>query len=147
MRNLIPNLALITAGLMLSTSSSRSESKPSPQLAPPNGPKSEFTFRPGFAKDPFFPRSTDNMVAPPINLNPGLPQGSVPDYIVLKGVSIVKDRKLAIINNYTVGEGEEFSLRRNGTAKPTSVRCVEIKDKSVVIAVDGVTKELILRTY
>jgi hypothetical protein len=88
------------------------------------------------------------MMAPPVNVNPGfLPQGGVPDYIVLKGVSIVKDRKLAIINNYTVGEGEEFTLKRTSAGKPITVRCVAIKDKSVVIEVDGVAKELLLRTY
>ena len=143
MRRLIPTLALVSAGLTLSNVS-HAESKPSPHLAPPNGPKSEFTFRPGYAKDPFFPRSTDNMIAPPVNLNPGTTsQGNVPDYVVLKGVSIIKDRKLAIINNYTVGEGEEFTLKRGG--KNVTLRCVEIKDKSVVVSVDGVSKELALR--
>ncbi len=145
MRSLIPLLALVATALT-AANVSRAETKPSPQLAPPNAPKSEFNFRPGYAKDPFFPRSTDNMMAPPVNLNPGtpVPQNSVPEYIILKGVSIIKDKRLAIINNYTIGEAEEFTLKRTGK-NDVIVRCVEIKDNSVVISVDGVTKELTLR--
>jgi len=146
MRSLIFNLALAAAPLMFS-SIGHAESKPAPQLAPPNAPKSEFTFRAGYAKDPFFPRSTDNIIAPPVNLNPGTTPvpSAVPDWISLKGISIISNRKLAIINNKTVGEGEEFSVARSG--KTYAVRCVEIKDKSIVISVDGVTKELSLRVY
>jgi hypothetical protein len=144
MRSIIPTLALAAVPLLFSNIG-RAESKPAPQLAPPNAPKSEFNFRPGYAKDPFFPRSTDNVIAPPVTLNPGtVAPGTVPEWVALKGISIIANRRLAIINNRTVAEGEEFTLKLSG-GKSVTLRCVEIKDKSVVIAVDGVTKELILR--
>ena len=67
----------------------------------------------------------------------------VPDYVVLKGISAFQGRKLAIINNYTVGEGEEFVLKTRG--QPIQIKCVEIKDKSAVVSVNGATKEIPLR--
>ncbi|HKX61960.1 MAG TPA: hypothetical protein VJS65_08945 [Verrucomicrobiae bacterium] len=143
MRSIIPTLALAAVPLLFS-SIGRAESKPAPQLAPPNAPKSEFNFRPGYAKDPFFPRSTDNVIAPPVAMNPTVAPGTVPEWVALRGLSITGNRRLAIINNRTVGEGEEFTLKLSG-GKSVTLRCVEIKEKSVVIALDGVTKELILR--
>ncbi len=51
--------------------------------------------------------------------------------------------RLALINNRTVENGEEAEFKfGNRTVK---VRCVEIREKSVVIRVDGQSKELFLR--
>jgi hypothetical protein len=70
-------------------------------------------------------------------------KASVPDFIVVKGISFSKGRKLTIINNYTVGEGEEFDLRRGG--KVIKVRCVEIKEQNVIVTVDGASKSIPLK--
>jgi hypothetical protein len=63
--------------------------------------------------------------------------------LVLKGISGGKDRRLALINNRTVENGEELEFKfGNRTLK---VHCVEIREKSVVIRVDGQSKEIFLR--
>jgi hypothetical protein len=141
-RFVLTSLALAAVGVLVPTTG-RGEARPSPQLAPANAPKSEFAFRPGFSKDPFYPRSQD--VPPPTVHNPSTQQSTsvVPDWIILKGISRNRDRKLAIINNYTLSEGEEFNLKRS--TKLVTVRLVTIKEQSVVISVDGATKELNLR--
>lgn len=116
---------------------------PPDAVVPPNAPRSEFRDDIGFGKDPFFPKSTrrPKVVVKAAGVEP--PKPMVPDNIVLKGISFFKDRKLAIINNYTLGEGEEFTLK--GGAQPVRVKCVEIKEKSVIVSVGGATKELPLR--
>lgn len=116
-------------------------------LAPAGAPRSSFFSDPtesGFGKDPFYPKSTrltrskvtkteDDVPPPP----------DFPTELVLKGVSFVGGKKLAIINNQTVAEQEEFSIRIAG--KQVKGQCVEIKEKSAVLKVNGVTKEVPLR--
>lgn len=109
-------------------------------IVPPNAPKSVFVSEAGFGKDPFFPNST--RIAKVVAVDPE-PRATVPEYVSLKGISLVAGKKLAIINNYTVAEGEEFSLRYG--AQITKVKCIEIKERLVVVQVNGVTKELALR--
>jgi hypothetical protein len=122
------------------------EAKPTPASSADHfaGPQSVFVIEPGFGKDPFFPNST-RIPKPKTNdvVVPTPPSPTVPDEIVLKGVNLLKDRRYAIINNYTVAQGEEFPLKIKGTVH--HVRCVEIKDKSVIVSVKGVSKELTLR--
>jgi hypothetical protein len=116
---------------------------PPPVITPAGSPKSEFIDDVAFGKDPFFPQSSRRpkvlvkTTTEPIRSN-------VPEYIVLKGISAVKDRKLAIINNYTVGEGEEFTLKTSG--QPIKVKCIEIREKSAIVSANGATKELPLRS-
>ena len=109
------------------------------------GPLSVFVSDPGFGKDPYFPKSSR---IPHVKTNesvelPSPPPPSVPDEIVLKGINLLKDRSYCILNNRTVTRGEDFDLKIKG--KVYKVRCVEIKDKSVVISVNGISKELHLR--
>ena len=116
-------------------------------VAPPGAPRSTFVSLPGeegFGKDPFYPRSTrlTKQAAKVEELVP-VKQG-VPESVVLKGISLVEGRKLAIINNYTVAEGEDFTLRIDG--KLIKGQCVEIKVKSAVVKVSGETKEIPLRS-
>lgn len=135
--------------LLIATAASsgivRAETVAAPNLAPAGAPKAEFVFRPGFTKDPFFPRSTDGAVVPPptqttISTSPTANL----DFLALKGISIDRNgRKLAILNGYTVGPGEEVSVKREG--KPVNIRCVEIKERSVVVSSEGVSKEIPLR--
>jgi hypothetical protein len=118
------------------------ESRPTPHLAPASAPKSEFVVRIDYGKDPFFPKST-RLHSQGKDSESEAVTPSVPDFILVKGISFTKERKLAIINNYTVAEGEEFNLRRGG--KLIRVKCVEIKDGGVVVAVDGATKTILLK--
>ncbi len=102
--------------------------------------KSIFTDDPRFGKDPFFPNSKRRGAGELVN--PNAPLADVRD-LVLKGISGGKDRRLALINNRTVENGEEAEFKfGNRTVK---VHCVEIREKSVVIRVDGQSKELFLR--
>src|SRR6185503_353159 len=109
------------------------------------GPQSVFVNNPGFGKDPFFPKSTRVPVVKTNELVETLlaPPPAVPDEIVLKGINLLKDRRFCILNNRTVTSGEEFDLKIRG--KIYKVRCVEIKNNSVVINVNGMSKELPLR--
>ena len=134
-------LGLLIAGL---PGTALGEAKPTPVPVEQNF-KSAFINDPNFGKDPFFPNSSrrplpvTNMV---VDVTPP-PLPTVPDDIFLKGINILKDRRLAIINNYTVAQGEEFELKLKG--KTYRVRCVEVKDHSVVIQIGGAGKELLLR--
>jgi hypothetical protein len=139
----LPALVLATA-CALSPCPAHAGNIPGDDVAPPQAPHSVFKDDVGFGKDPFFPRSSrrPKVVVKTVGVEP--PKPVVPDFIALKGISFVKDKKLAIINNYTLAEGEEFTLK--GGAKPVQVKCVEIKEKSVVIDVGGASKELHLRS-
>jgi hypothetical protein len=116
-------------------------------LAPAGAPRSVFVndpAEPGFGKDPFHPKSTrltrikvtteDKDIPPPPDF---------PTELVLKGVSLVGGKKLAIINYLTVAEQEEFNIRVAG--KQVKGQCVEIKEKSALLKVNGITRELPLR--
>ena len=101
--------------------------------------KSVFVDRPNFGRDPFFPNSPrrgrivqDTVVEPMANFN----------NIVLKGISGTVEKRLAIVNNKTFEVGEEADLRIGGHL--TKVKCVEVREKSVVISINGVTRELFL---
>jgi hypothetical protein len=117
---------------------------PVDQVVPPNAPRSEFKDDIGFGKDPFFPKSTrrPKVVVKPVGVEP--PRPSVPGNVVLKGISFTSGRKLAIVNDRTLAEGEEFTLKVNG--QPVKIKCVEIKEKSVIVSVGSATKELDLPT-
>lgn len=103
--------------------------------------KSMFIDNPQFGKDPFFPKSlrrgavVDNSHTNP---EPSFQASS----LSLKGISGTVAKRLAIINNRTFEVGEELVLRvANQNFK---VRCVEIRDKSVIVSVNGLTQELFL---
>ena len=117
-------------------------------VAPLGTPCSVFVSVPGedgFGKDPFYPRST-RFIKQAVKMEDVMSaKQGFPESILLKGISFVAGRKLAIINNYTVAEGEDFTLRIDG--KLIKGQCVEIKEKSAVIRVSGDTKEIPLRSY
>ena len=100
--------------------------------------KSVFVDRPNFGRDPFFPKSDrrgsvqDIVVEPVANFN----------NIVLKGISGSAEKRLAILNNKTFAAGEDGELRIGG--HPTKIKIVEVREKSVVISINGVTRELVL---
>jgi len=134
-------LSLLTVFLLLAANLRADTAAPS-TTTPPGAPKSVFTDDPSFGKDPFFPKSARRKFVP--KAPDERPDPTVPGFITLRGISSVQGRKLAIINNYTVGEGEEFLLKHNG--QPLKIQCVEIKEKSVIINSGGATKEIFLRS-
>ncbi len=67
----------------------------------------------------------------------GAPTGPPPKYkeLSLKSIAGTGAHKLALINNQTLGVGESGKVRLgDGEVK---IRCEEIRDKSVIITVDG----------
>jgi protein disulfide-isomerase len=70
-----------------------------------------------------------------------------PEYaeLALKGISGPPNRRLALINNETLGAGETGKVRLGKTE--VKVRCEEIREDSVIVTIDGATerRELFLR--
>lgn len=64
----------------------------------------------------------------------------VPDTLVLRNLSGTGNRRLALINNQTLARGEEIRVRVGKTN--VSVRCLEIRDRSVVLCVGGRTEPM-----
>ncbi len=143
MPRLFSSLAPLTIACLLLARSGWADTKPVAPIVAATGPKSVFVDQPDFGKDPFFPRSNrrPKVLVRTTDLEPA--RAVVPDSLLLKGISVLKERKLAIINYYTAAEGEEFPLKVNG--QTVKVKCVEIKDRSVIVSVNGATKELPLR--
>jgi hypothetical protein len=118
----------------------RIEAAQSPALAHEGAviPKSVFIDDVAVGKDPFFPRSTRR--GPEIKEVVAAIENT-PD-LLLKGVSGTINRRLAIINDRTFEVGEEGDLKAKG--QRIRVKCLEIKDKSVLIKINGVDRELLL---
>lgn len=136
-------LAGFLASAVAATAATIADGSP---VAPPGAPRSTFVNDPeesGFGRDPFFPKTTRFTRKAPKNDEEIVVVPDFPAGLVLKGVSLVAGRKLAIINYQTVAEQEEFSIKIDGRA--VKGQCVEIKEKSAVLKVNGVTKELPLR--
>ena len=109
--------------------------------------KSEFVADGKVGRDPFFPNSTRGReVIPTIQTTNATPQPSpVLVQLALKGISGPIGQRLALINSSTVGIGEFADIRcPQGMVK---IRCLEIRDSSVLIALvsTGETRELKLR--
>lgn len=117
-------------------------------LSPRIEVKSLFVDDPRTGKDPFFPTSTRRLEAmTPQNTGTNIAQqpNAVLQHLALKGISGMKGQRLALINSSTVGEGELAEIRFG--PQVVKVRCREIRDRSVVIELDGLgeVKELKLR--
>ena len=110
---------------------------------------SVFVDDPRFGKDPFFPNSRrrkPQVVVAPVGAAPDRSAFmQILDSIVLKGVAGLPGRRLALLNNRTVEAGEITEFRINNQV--VKVRCVEVREKSVVVAIEGTaeTKEIRLR--
>ena len=93
-------------------------------------------------KDPFFPRSVRRADRPP-TINTEVVAPAV--QLALKGISGPANRRFALINNQPLAAGETAYVRiASGQVK---VHCLEIRDDSVIISVEGdpEQKELRLR--
>ena len=68
---------------------------------------------------------------------PAAPPAKFTD-LVLKGISGTKDRRFALLNNQTLAVGDTAVVKlEDGSVK---VRCLEIRERSVLVAVDGQTE-------
>lgn len=118
-------------------------------------PVSVFIDNPAVGKDPFYPDSTRRSPQPktPANPAPGgtpvaqgapaAPKRNPAALLVLRGMSGSKSRRLVIINNQTFAQGETAVVQTpDGNVRVT---CVEIRDKSVVVAVEGQAERKELR--
>ena len=116
-------------------------------IAPPALVKSVFVNEPQSGKDPFFPNSTRRLEgieqAPPTN---SAPQPSdLFAKLALKGISGTPGQMLALINSSTVGVGKSAEIRCGRNV--IRIRCLEIRDRSVLIELEATSekKELRLR--
>jgi hypothetical protein len=100
-------------------------------------PRSVFVIptNPKEGRDPFFPNST-RLYEAVASKNP---VGDLTS-LVLRGISGPPDHRLAIINNHTFGVGDEGDVITSHNR--IHIRCVEIKDKSVVVESGGQRHEL-----
>ncbi len=73
----------------------------------------------------------------PLPLFGGAPTAPPPIYsdLILKGISGPANRRLALINNQTLGAGETAAVRLG--AGEVKIRCVEVREKSVIVTIDG----------
>lgn len=103
--------------------------------------KSEFVDNPRFGKDPFFPKSERRRAPKHVATTTPEPEVITAD-LSLQGISGQRGRKLCIINKRTFAIGESIEMR---VAEQTvKVQCIEIKDRTVVVTVNGQRKELSL---
>src|SRR6266446_2305320 len=117
------------AGVIAMSAARGAAQKPAPQ--PPVAPqithelqfvKSTFVARPGpgFGTDPFFPKTGRFQHTKTVE------QPGPVSFLSLKGISVTRTRRTAIINNRTFEVGEEGEVKING--QPFRVRCIEIRD-------------------
>ena len=143
--NLVERIAPLAVGALALAGVVTAWAAPTTAPAPPAEevvpPKSVFIDRPDFGKDPFFPNSERRGKVTTARTNIVEPQANFRD-LALKGISTQKEKRLAIINNKTFEANEEAAVRVNGLL--VNVKCIEVRDASVVISVNGVTKELFL---
>jgi hypothetical protein len=64
-----------------------------------------------------------------------MPEPSWVKQIKLNGISGTPERRLAMINGKTLEKGDQASLTLG--AKTITVRCIEIRQSSVLISIDG----------
>ncbi|HTY86691.1 MAG TPA: hypothetical protein VMB80_04440 [Candidatus Acidoferrum sp.] len=134
-------IAGLTAGLMQvwPTQAAPPAKTPAPKTPAPEAvARSSFTMpaNPKEGRDPFFPTSN----RPYESVQASQPHVGDITSLVLKGVSGPPDRRLAIINNHTfaIGDSQDIVTPQGRI----HVRCVEIRDDSVVIESGGMNREL-----
>lgn len=118
------------------------------RLAPPALVKSVFVDDPHSGIDPFFPQSRRRLeVFQQRSIATNIVQQPMEklNLLTLKGISGTKNQRLALINSSTVGVGELAEIRCG--PQVVKVRCREIRDRSVIIELEGLgeTRELKLR--
>jgi hypothetical protein len=89
-------------------------------------------------KDPFFPNSTRRFARKTEVVRPILRAG--PQSVRLGGIVGNEERRTALINNQGFIAGEERKVRVPGGREEFLLRCVEIRETSVVVTIDGGTE-------
>ena len=141
---IVAALALLSSAFALCAAPAKTqtgtETQPAATNAPPTIPQSVFVtpVNPEEGRDPFFPKSI-RLFAAQVPKDSRGPAVGAKD-IVLNGILLREGRRLAVINNRAFGEGDALEVT---TPKGRIlVRCVEIKDESVMIEAGGVRREL-----
>jgi hypothetical protein len=93
-------------------------------------------------RDPFFPNSTLSFPQAVTKTSPTT--AAAPPKMSLMGISGTRERPLAILNGKTFGKGEEQEVQSGNTK--LRVRCIDIKEDSVIIDVNGERQELHMRS-
>lgn len=100
--------------------------------------KSDFIDNARFGKDPFFPKS-GRRLAQRAASGTNEPAQFIGD-LTLRGISGPRSRRLCIINGRTFAVGEVIEMKVK--SEWFKVECTEIKEKSAIVTVNGVSKEL-----
>lgn len=90
-------------------------------------------------KDPFFPNTERSKGGSQTN---AVELVKLSD-LVLKGLSYSTSKRTAIINRYTLEEGETRTIRVND--RVYEVQCIKVREKSAVIGIRNQEHELFLR--
>jgi hypothetical protein len=120
------------------------ESATNTVMAQPAAPVAVFTFSES-SRDPFFPNSERFKKKSVVVTN--APPDPLRDFeLILTGITGVPGRRMALINRRAVQAGEEIELP-GPQGKPIRVRCVDVKEESVVVIIGNSTqpKTLTLR--
>lgn len=145
--SLLAGLALSSA-LVVTAKAAAATNEPAkskPQPAATNSvieiPKSEFSIPTTVAdgRDPFFPNSSRLVAKAATSKAPAVPVVS----LVLQGISGTEAKRFALISGRTMVVGEEADIAVDKAR--VRVRCLDIREDSVVVDVDGKQQELKLR--
>lgn len=143
----VRKVAAIVAAVVLCGMANASD-KPAVKSSEPVVPKSVFVNIPESGKDPFFPNSTRRLhtLARVVSTTNAPQTSAVWGQLVLKGISGTKAQPLALINSSTIAEGEVADIKW-GLRQVVKVRCLEIRDSSVLVQLVGTseTRELKFR--
>jgi hypothetical protein len=138
---------LAALGALCLALGARAENKPATAKTELAAPKSVFVNDPEVGKDPFFPHSTRRLEAMPrpSTTNSVAPSSLLWNQLALKGICGTKGEPLALVNGVTVSVGELAEIKFG--RQIVKVRCREIRERSIVLQLDGSseTRELKLR--
>jgi len=96
----------------------------------------------GRPDSPSVAKAKPEPASPPPPMFNGAPTQPPPQYAGLKlqGISGPPGKRLAILNSQTFSKGEGGRIKISG--KEIEVRCLEIRERSVLLAIDGGNKEV-----
>jgi hypothetical protein len=138
--NILSRTALCYLFLCLSRLAAAETEAESPLATPTAGtnamPKSVF-IDDERGKDPFFPSSTRRQQKPAATQRQ---KEHDPSSLVLFGISQERERPLALINNRNFLAGEEQEVRVPGGSNMV-IKCVEIRERSVMVTIQGGTEQ------
>jgi hypothetical protein len=141
------NTALLYSGLLVAAlafapcvarAAGKPAAAPTPEAPPP---KSVFVIDPAFGKDPFFPKSTriQGVTVKTTEIVTSTPS-QFPDEIRVQGFSNQRDKVIVILNGKSIAKGEKIDINIRGHRYP--VRCVDVTEKTILLEINGITKEL-----